>query len=239
MKKIVVIILTFCIIVSNSHFNTSASEASNVEILLKKCGIDSSKIVRRDSGVYTVYYGNTVENIQINKIGNDSIDFDVSDGQLRNTIQYNDDKLIIDGNLIEVKDNQNFTITPYATIWKGKKSLKPYGKLKAGDYNKYLSSGKQNVQLGKALDQLTVTALTSCISQFHGYIGLATKLATLAAGVKSTLAKVSPKTKSLGCKYTTYTHGAFDYKYINKFYANAKCTGKYKQELSYEHFTVY
>ncbi len=50
---------------------------------------------------------------------------------------------------------------------------------------------------------------------------------------------INPKTKYLGCKYKTYTHGAYDYKYINKFYANKKCTGKYKKTKSYEHFIVY
>lgn len=173
-----------------------------------------------------------------------AIAFSVTDGHIKNEISYNNGELIIDGNKIKVTTEKTLfdgvsRITPYATYWKGTKSLKPYGKLKASDYNKFLNSGKQNIALGKSMDVLTATALSLILSKVNTYVGIAVDLFNVAVGVKTVIESINPKTKYLGCKYKTYIHGAYDYKYINRFYANKKCTGKYKKTISYEHFIVY
>ena len=126
-----------------------------------------------------------------------------------------------------------------ATVWKGTKLLAPYGNLKESDYNKYLTSGKANVQLGKALEDLTVTALATVIANLHPYAGILVSLTDIAAAVYDVLVAVNPKTEYLGCIYSTYTHGAYDYKYVNQFYTNKECTGGYDTKISYEHFVVY
>lgn len=149
-----------------------------------------------------------------------------------------DGSIILDGNKIQVSQ-VNQTDMNLMPIYKSKKSLKPYGSLKSSDYDDYLTSGKQNIALGKSLNNLTITALAVVISGFHPYVGIAVSLSGVALRVHDVLMNVNPTTEYLGCKYTTYTAGYSDYKYINKFYANRECTGTYKLEKSYEHFIVY
>jgi len=154
-----------------------------------------------------------------------------------------DGSIILDGYKVQISQveqmDMNIANMANGTVWKGVKSLSPYGSLTPSDYDDYLSSGKQNIDLGKALDSLTVTALAAIIGALHPYVGIAVTLADVAEGVYNVLVTVNPKTEYLGCAYTTYIAGTSDYKYINKFYANRECTGTYRKEISYEHFIVY
>lgn len=119
------------------------------------------------------------------------------------------------------------------------KSLSPYGSLTPSDYNRYLSSGVQNLTLGKAIDTYTITALSTVVALSFPYVGIAMSLAGVAKAIYNVIVNINPKTEVLGCAYTTYTCGASDYMFINKFYANRECTGSYSVEVSYEHFMVY
>lgn len=215
--------------------------------MLKESGVPVSSIDNVQVGtanIYTIKCDIKTEEISVESAGSNAIEFSVTDGHIKNEISYSNGELMIDGNKIEVTtESATFQdesgIAPCATIWKGTKSLKPYGGLKASDYNKFLTSGKQNIALGKAMDTLTVTAFTTIIAKFNTYAGIAVDLFNVANVVKTTIETINPKTTYLGCNYKTYTHGAYDYKYINKFYANKKCTVKYKTTKSYEHFIVY
>lgn len=147
-----------------------------------------------------------------------------------------DGSIILDGYKVQIsvvnKLDANSDISTRGTVWKSVKSLSPYGNLKPSDYNKFLASGKQNVSLGRTLDAITVTALSSVITRLHPYAGFIGSLATVAQSVYSTFIAINPKTQHLGCAYTTYTFGTSDYKYINKFYANKECVGKYCKKLA-------
>lgn len=219
----------------------------NEKRLLEQCGIDMSTIIDVDKNEgkneYIVNFGGMKEKICVEEVGGNFISFTADNGTIKNNIEYKDGELIIDGNKIKVttvkNENVKMDASICAVVYKGTKSLKPYGSLKASDYNKYLASGKQNIQLGKALDGLTATALASCLSLINTYTGYAGTLTSVAIAIKDVLVNVSPKTEVLGCQYTTYTCGAYDYKYVNKFYANSEYNGTYTTQLSYEHFIVY
>lgn len=220
---------------------------AELEVLESFC-IDKSNvsaiILEKDGNKYVMEYDGICETISIEKDSSGNRSLTICAGNKRNEISFGENGiLVLDGNEIKITDqsleNENSGISPRGTIWKGVKSLSPYGSLKESDYDDFLASGKQNVALGKALDELTITALSAVIGSLHSYLGIAVSLAGVAEKVYNVLVKVNPKTEYLGCTYTTYIAGASDYKYINKFYSNAECTGKYRREVSYEHFTVY
>lgn len=222
-----------------------ASQIQSEIVTLSNCYIDTSVIERVNitpsGNEYILDYNNAEEKVSIEKNNDESVTIIADAGEITNVISIEKDgSIILDGYKVQISElDPNSNTLTRGSVWKSEKSLSPYGSLKASDYNKYLSAGKQNIGLGKALDNLTVTALSAVISSFNTYSGIAVSLATVAKGVYDVLVEVNPKTQYLGCAYTTYTCGASDYKYINKFYANKECTGKYKQEISYEHFIVY
>ena len=250
-KKISVDIVSLSICMGSlPNYDVQASILSQESYMLAKCGIQPSdvtairtKATSSEDNQYIINYDHSEEILTVEETGNEYIKYSATDGKITNEIVYNKGRLFIDGTEIRVSSVENSfmdsDISTQATIWKGKKSLKPYGNLKSSSYNKRLASGKQNVALGRAMDKITVAALSACISQFHGYIGIAVSLAGIASEVKNAIKAIKPKTTYLGCSYTTYTCGAYDYKYINKFFANANCTGKSTTKLSYEHFIVY
>lgn len=228
--------------------NTKALQIEEEINKLNQCHIDTSIInrvnVRKSGNEYNLHYGNVDERVTVECDGNKNVIISSSDGKKSNTIIFNKDgSIILDGYKVQItevqQENTNINYFSTGKIWEGVKSLSPYGKLKSSDYKKYLSSKKQNISLGKALDQLTVTTLTSLIGLLNPYAGIAVSLAGVARNVYNVIVNINPKTKYIGCSYTTYTAGASDYKYVNKFYANSQCTGKYRTEISYEHFTVY
>ncbi len=193
---------------------------------------------------YNLHYKNIDEKVIIESTDNENISIIASDGEKSNVISFTKDgSIIIDGYKVQISqvEQTDMNIVPMAKgmIWKGVKSLSPYGSLTSSDYDDYLSSGKQNVNLGKALDTLTITALAAVIGLLHPYLGIAVTLAGVSEEVYNVLVAVNPKTEYLGCAYRTYIAGASDYKYINKFYANRGCTGTYSKKISYEHFIVY
>ncbi len=192
---------------------------------------------------YSIDYGGINETVLLEVDDNENITIMANDGEKSNVISFEaDGDIVLDGKQVIFESDVNISnsnILVGATIWKGVKSLSPYGSLKASDYNNYLSSGKDNVALQKQLNELTVTVFSALIGSLHPYLGIAVSLATVAKSVYDTFLAVNPQTKTLGCAWTTYTCGAMDYKYINKFYANSECTGSYRQEISYEHFIVY
>ncbi|MCR2044808.1 hypothetical protein [Anaerosalibacter massiliensis] len=232
-------------IVANKTVTREKTSQIESEIAtLNNCHIDTSIIkkvnVTEKGNEYILNYKNIDEKVTIKSNDNENVTIIVSDGKKSNTISFTKDgSIILDGYKVQVSQVNETDMNIAKTIWKGKKSLTPYGNLKPSDYNRYLTSGKQNIALGKALNALTITALSSIIGSLHPYLGITVSLAGVAKGVYDVLVAVNPKTEYLGCKYTTYTAGAYDYKYINKFYANRQCTGRYRQELSYEHFIIY
>lgn len=214
---------------------------------LQLCHIDTSAIenvnITKKGDEFTLNYGDIIEKVIVQS-NNKNVIIKVSDGKKSNEIIFKyDGSILLDGNEVQISQvepkTSKITLFSGGKVWEGVKSLSPYGKLKSSDYNKYVSSKKQNISLGKSLDQLTVTALTSLIGTLHSYIGIAVSLAGVASHVYKVIVNINPKTKYLGCSYITYRAGSSDYKYINKFYANSQCTGKYHTEISYEHFTVY
>ncbi|MBE5975989.1 hypothetical protein [Lacrimispora xylanisolvens] len=215
-------------------------------ITLNNCHIDTSAIekvkVTSSGNEYTLDYNGVDEIVLLEKNDNGSVTIKASDGKKSNVITFEQDgSIILDGYKVQITEvgDDNSYASARGTIWKGEKSLSPFGSLKPSSYNHFLSSGKQNISLGKSLDNLTITALSAIIGSLHTYAGIAMTLTGIAKSVYDVLVEVNPKTQYLGCAYTTYTAGASDYKYINKFYANKQCSGRYRQEISYEHFTVY
>ncbi len=216
--------------------------------ILNKLHIDTSIIngvnMTARGNEYNLHYENIDEKVTIESIDDESVTIISSDGEKSNVISFiKDGSIILDGYKVQISQveqmDMNITAIPQGKVWKGVKSLSPYGSLRPSDYDDYLNSGKQNISLGKALDKLTVTALAAVIGGLHTYLGIAVTLVGVAEEVYNVLAEVNPKTEYLGCTYKTYTAGASDYKYINKFYANRGCTGTYRKEISYEHFIVY
>lgn len=225
-------------------------ETSQIESeidILKNCHVDTSVIKRVDvtesGNEYILQYKDNDEKVIIKNRDTESTTIISSDGENTNVISFEkDDSIILDGFKVQISEPEmdtNSVVIPYGTIYKSVKSLTPYGSLTSSDYNKYLNSGKQNIALGKALDTLTVTTLATLISYMSPYVAIVVSLTGVAANVKAVLNAVNPKTEYLGCAWTTYTCGAEDYEYNNRFYANTACTGTYKLELSYEHFMVY
>ncbi len=217
-----------------------ATQIESEIAILNNHYIDASIIKKIDvSENYNEYTLNYDEKVIVKSSNNKSTTIVASDGKNSNIICFMaDGSLIIDGHKIKVSPADSTNTISKAT-YKGKKSLLPYGSKKASDYNDYLSSGKQNIALGQALDTLTSTALGTAISFAHGYIGIVVSLASVASAVQDVIININPKTEELGCKYTTYTSGAADYKYVNRFYADRSCKGTYSQQISYEHFIVY
>ncbi|EOC99874.1 hypothetical protein [Caldisalinibacter kiritimatiensis] len=216
--------------------------------ILNNYHIDTSIIKRVNmkarGNEYILNYKNVDEKVIIESSDNESITIVASDGKKSNVISFmKDGSIILDGYKVQLSQvdqmDTNIAVMANGTVWKSEKSLSPYGSLTPSDYDDYLSSGKQNIDLGKALDELTITALSAVIGLLHPYLGIAVSLATVARGVYNVLVEVNPETEYLGCAYITYIAGASDYKYINKFYANKECTGTYRKEISYEHFIVY
>ncbi len=206
--------------------------------------MDSIKaITTTDGGTeFALMCGDETEYLIMKNMDENNLSFEVKTDNKHDQIHIDaNGDLFLDGHKV-VYSEEEFLYNEIETrgvIWKGTKSLQPYGGLKASDYNDFLTSKKQNLALGKALDNMTTTALATCISYCHGFLGIAVSLLSVAKSVYDVLVLVDPKTEDLGCIASTYTHGAFDYKYINKFYANSSCTGTYRTELSYEHFIVY
>lgn len=244
--------------VKKAEFNTAIlndmSSASKQKVLsdvetLEACDIEVGYIdeveVSTEGNEYVMNYNGVVETISIIDENEEETTIVVDDGKNSNTmVKKANGDLYVDGNKIGVvttyEDFEENIPSTYGTVWKSTKSLKPYGSLTSSDYSKYLTQGKQNLSLGKQLDSLTVTVLSSLIGSLHTYAGIAVSLAGVALEVKDTLQAVNPKTKYLGCRYTTYTTpSGSDYQYFNRFYANTDCTGKYQLEISYEHFIVY
>lgn len=205
--------------------------------------MDSIKeITMTDAGTeFALVCGDETEYLIIKDMDGKSLTFDVKSDEKHDQIfiDSNGTLFLDDHKVVFSEELSNNEVDTRGVVWKGTKSLKPYSGLTASDYDDFLTSKKQNADLGKALDNMTATALATCISYFHGYVGIAVSLLTVAKSVYDALVLVNPKTKNLGCIASIYTSGAFDYKYINRFYANSNCTGTYRTELSYEHFIVY
>ncbi|MBS4535468.1 hypothetical protein GOQ29_07520 [Clostridium sp. D2Q-14] len=226
-------------------------ETSQIEseiATLNNYHIDTSIIKRVNmtarGNEYILNYKNVDEKVIIESSDDESLTVIASDGKKSNVISFTKDgSIILDGHKIQTSQeyqmDTNTAVMPTGTVYKSVKSLSPYGSLTPSDYNKYLTSGKQNRYLGQALNSLTITALAAIIGLFHPYLGIAVTLSGVAQGVYNVLVAVNPRTQYLGCTYTTYTAGASDYKYINKFYANRECTGTYRRAISYEHFIIY
>lgn len=229
---------------SSYMFQDALNETELAEI--EKYGIDKDCIVGINSTEngkeYVMDFGEVIENVSIQEENDSYVKILASDGKKSNVIVIkNDGDIIIDGHEVTITNvlSEDEIVSPRAVIWKGTKSLTPYGSLTASDYDDFLTSGKQNIALGQALDDITVYALSLVIAEFHPYVGIAVSLGDVASKVYNVIASVNPKSEYVGCAYTTYTCGASDYKYVNKFYSNQECTGVYKLELSYEHFIVY
>lgn len=184
---------------------------------------------------YTVQCGESTERVVINQKTNT---ITVTDGTITNTLWRDaEGSLFVDGKKIVVHETAGEELR--GTIYKGTKSLKPYGTLKSSDYKKFAGTRTANLELGKAIDQLTATALANIIAYCHGYLGIAVTLGTIAKQILDVVVAKKPKTKYLGYKCQTYIHSYTDYKYKNLFYAEASCQTLCKTTYSYEHFVVY
>lgn len=213
---------------------------------LETCKLDLSSLTKieknADGYEYILHYSNIYDTLKVSNRG-DNIQVITNDGINSNELLFYDNgDLYLDGTKIVV-ETQVITAfnepEPKGVIWKSVKSLSPLNGLSAMDYTDYLASGKQNIQLGVALDELTASALSLLLANFQGYEDMIESLIDVAFNILNVLKAVNAKSYHIGCYYQTYTHGPYDYKYYNRFYANQECTGTYRLELSYEHFTVY
>ncbi len=235
-------------LLANQKISSTALLQINSEIdALEKYSVDVSNIrdinITPDRNEYILDYDGVKENVCI-EINNSATTITADNHNKSNTIIFKaNGDVYLDGNKVEITHqpsvDRNASVIMSGVVWKREKSLKPYGSLTSSDYDNYLASGTQNIALGEALDALTVTALSTLIGLTHPYVGIAVSIAGVAKAVYDVIIAIDPKTENLGCAYTTYTAGASDYKYINKFYSNKECTGEYDLEVSYEHFIVY
>lgn len=214
--------------------------------LLEKYHIDISLIddidVFESGNKYTINYGNKWETICVKQTGSMVI-FEISDGQKENTILFDSvGNISLNGKnvYVDAENSDQFSdAKARIRIYKGTKSLSPYGNLRPSDYNQYVTSGKQNLVLGAAIDSLAVTTLTTLIGNLPPFLGYAGSLSGIAYAVYNVIVAIDAKTQNIGTISTTYIHSPTDYKYITRFYANTECTGTYRQEVSYEHFIIY
>lgn len=194
-----------------------------------------SNVKKVGDNQYSVKYGRTTERVEIEQKTNT---ITVTDGTITNTLwKDSEGDLYVDGKKIVINETSGEELR--GTIYKGTKSLKPYGTLKSSDYKKFAGTRTANLELGKAIDQLTATALANIIAYCHGYLGIAVTLGTSAKQIKDVVVAKKPKTKYLGYKCQTYIHSYTDYKYKNMFYAEASFQTLCKTTYSYEHFVVY
>ncbi len=218
--------------------------------LLSSCGIPQNDIknITKKDGLF-IYEITTTEipkkaSVSVEKLPNNDIHYTFKEGTLCNEVIYtNKGEVLLDGNKVtvetEASDQRNATLANKS--WKSTyKKFKPYKNLKSSSYSSFLASGKQNIRLGKAIDKITAHALLAALGSINFWAGLTCNGISAAADVRDTIKSANPKTKVIGCKYSTYVHGSSDYKYILKHYPNESCTGKkYKKKKIYEHFIVY
>ncbi|MDD7511987.1 MAG: hypothetical protein PUK21_06440 [Peptostreptococcaceae bacterium] len=249
MKKISILIciciISLFTITSYGFENTIVTANANDFKLLNKAGLNTKLIkdVSNSNRVaeYTFDYGTVKERVKI-KEENGNIVYYATDGTISNKVVITKDNTIyLDGNEVVITTDE----TPSMDIlkaggWKSiYKGFSPYGSLTGASYSHYLSSGKQNIALGKFLDQMTASALLTVLGHaYPSWFGFTVDTTSKAISLIDTLKQVNPKTKYLGCKYATYTYGSADYKYICNYYANTSCTGSSKQVIIYEHFRV-
>ncbi len=210
---------------------------------LEQCNLDTSVIekinVRSENISYMFNFNGTIEEVELLKNDQTECTYRITSGEIENVVSVKaDGSIIVDGFKIQYS-SEELQQSDRGVIWTSTKSLSPYGSLSPSDYNDFAASGTKNLALGQAIDEIAIGTLSTLIGGIDTFAGLAVSLLnTVASGVKTAISKEDPTTTALGCKYTTYTHGAYDYKYINKFYANKECTGNYYQKISYEHFTL-
>lgn len=218
--------------------------------LLSSCGIhqdDIKSITKKDD--HFVYEITTVEamrkaSVSVEKTPNNDIHYTFKEGALCNEVVYtNKGEVLLDGNkvTVEAETSDQYKAALAKKVWKSTyKKFKPYKNLKSSSYSSFLASGKQKVGLGKTIDRITAGALLAILGGISYWAQLTCDGISAAADVLNAIKSANPKTKVIGCKYSTYTHGSYDYKYILKHYPNKGCTGKkYKTKTIYEHFVVY
>lgn len=201
-------------------------------------GLDTNQITdikhAKDHTSYLFDYGNFSETVDV-KTTPGSTKFMISNGNISNEVViFDNGNILLDGN--EVLYNKAGLLGVWKSVYKG---FSPYGSLTRSSYSKRLSSGTQNIALGKALDALTVGALSLILGATSFWSGITVSVTGTVASVYSALKSANPKTTYLGCKYTTWIAGASDYQYICDYYANKQCTGTSKRVIIYEHFRVY
>lgn len=244
---------------TNKALTTKETSQVESEInVLKNCHIDTSVInrvnVMASGNEYILKYRNHDEKVMIKSNDAKGVTLIASDGEKSNVISFEKDgSIIIDGYKVQISQenqidtnaavpsNTNVAVSSSGTTYKSIKSLSPYGGLQPSDYNQYLSTGQQNIALGKSIDKFTVTALEGLLACYaFPYVGICEFLGNVAADILDYMDSSNPATQYLGLIYTTYTTvGGDDYQYYNRFYGNVACTGPSVLEISYEHFTVY
>lgn len=179
--------------------------------------------------------------ITVNTINEHEITITVSEGNIVNKLtKTKDGKIFLDGNEVTITDTEVITpsfslLEPRGTIYKSTKSTKPF----ASSYPNYLTSKKQNLALGKAIDAVAVSVLTSLLELMDPFKDLKDIVISISKPVYTFIKNLNPKTSNIGCIATTYTASYMDYKYVTKFYANSACTGSYTTKTTYEHFIIY
>lgn len=216
--------------------------------VLNKFHVDTSKIgrvnVTENGNEYILKYKNADEKVIIKNSDTENTTIIVTSDKIRNELSFaKDGSITLDGFKVQVsqveKTDTNLVANPMGIIYKSVKSLYPYGSLTSSDYNTYVGSGTQNINLGKAVSAISLTALCTLIGGINPFLGMAASLLSIAAGVKDVVMAANPTTQYLGCRWETWRCGSDDYEYWTKFYSNVQCTGSYSLQKNYEHFTIY
>lgn len=240
MKKITSLFLCCLLLVllapqvSAKDINVQVDDIKTMSML----GLDTNKItnIKHFHGhtSYLFDYGDYSETIDIKQsVG--STKFVFSNGNITNEVIISDNgDIFLDGNEVHYKKDR--LLGGWKSVYKG---FSPYGSLTQSSYSKRLSSGTEDIALGKALDQITAGALSTILSLTSFWVGITVSISGTALSVYNTLKSANPKTEYLGCKYTTWIAGSSDYKYVCDYYANKQCTGTNKRVIIYEHFRVY
>lgn len=252
------------IFASNSFFSrgkieTLAGEKLNASSLdsvesdlqdLQQVGVTEdmvSEINAKSSGnEFTIDLGTTQDMITIDQKTSNSISYTISEGDIVNHCEYmSDGTFILDGYEVQVetvaKSVTHDSVVLSRAGYRSNKSLSPMSGHSASDYKTVLTSGSQNIALGKAIDKLAVMTLWGVLTTMAmPYTGLknAAKAASTAKAIYDIIETAHPSSTAISCYYKTYIAGAMDYQYRTKVYSLKNNKGTYASRNTYEHFIV-
>lgn len=210
-------------VLDNIGFNTSCINSAKM---------DGSKVQ------FKVVLGDYKDIVQVVENNKDSTTLKIVEDNICNMLTVTKDgNVFLDGNLVTSSKTPDSYTNPIEAEpfggYKVKWSLKPFAK----SYPRYVTSGTENVFLGKCIDSVALVTFAYCLGKLVPYAAELLAATSIGIEILSYLKKWDPRTKYVGCKYKTYASGPDDFKYVSKLYPNRSCSGsKYKTTVTYARF---